>query len=226
MTFDVEELSGSLSVDSNKRWKILESKATLNRADTTNVRFTFEIQRFSDAIYMHVKIPGYALITITLLVLCIKPGSFSRSLVIGASIYLHFSLMDRVWWQIPKNGSSVPRILKYMAFMLILTTFVLVETIMFKLLTQSKKPPPLCVLKIIAYFKSSSLARSLGFTNFHDENVSMLKDINVDSEEATDTETSAAPKEIEEETDWIILCSFIDKILFICLVISYAVYDG
>ena len=71
----------------------------MNRTDGTNVKFTFVIQRFAAAIYRHVYVPGFVLIALTLSVLWMKEGSFMRSVLCGASIFLHFNLMDRVWWQ-------------------------------------------------------------------------------------------------------------------------------
>lgn len=100
VTFDSDRLGGSLFVDSNKRWKILEAKALVNETNKTNVKFMFALQRLSDAYFQHVLVPGYVLICLTLSVLWMKNESIMRTIVCGASIYLHFSLMDRVWWQL------------------------------------------------------------------------------------------------------------------------------
>jgi hypothetical protein len=99
VSFDSEEMSGSILGDFNKQWKMISALAIMNRTDGTNVKFTFVIQRYADAIYKNVHIPGYILITLTLSVLWMKQGSFLRSFVCGATIFLHFNLMDRVWWQ-------------------------------------------------------------------------------------------------------------------------------
>lgn len=99
VSFDSEELSGSIFGDFNKQWKIKKALAIMNTTDGSRVKFTFEIQRYADSIYKNVHIPGYVLITMTLSVLWMRPGSFMRSFVCGASIFLHFNLMDRVWWQ-------------------------------------------------------------------------------------------------------------------------------
>lgn len=99
VSFDSEEISGSFIADYNKKWKMISAYATMNRTDNTNVKFTFFIQRYADAIYKHVHIPGYVLITLTLSILWMKQGNIMRFVVCGMNIFLHFSLMDRVWWQ-------------------------------------------------------------------------------------------------------------------------------
>lgn len=98
-SFDSDQISGSLLEDSNNRWKIIESKAKINVTDETNVKFIFVIKRVDELIFAHVLIPGYTLIVLTLSVLWMKHDSSMRSVVCGVSIYLHFNLMDRTWWQ-------------------------------------------------------------------------------------------------------------------------------
>lgn len=97
--FDADELAGSMAPDGNKRWKIIEAKVKIDPNENDNVKFVFVIQRCSEAIFLSVYIPGYVLIALTLSVLWMKHGSFMRSAICGAVIYLIFSLMDRVWWQ-------------------------------------------------------------------------------------------------------------------------------
>jgi hypothetical protein len=99
VSFDSNELSGSIMGDFNKQWNLIRAYATLNTSDGTNVRFVFEIQRYAGAIFRHVYIPGYCLIALTLSVLWMKEGSFMRAFVCGVNIFLHFHLMDRVRWQ-------------------------------------------------------------------------------------------------------------------------------
>lgn len=99
VVFNTDELTGSLVTSMNKRWKMLQGKAVVDQSQPDNVKFFFVMERHSEAIFQHVKVPGYVLIALTLSVLWMKQGSFMRSFVCGASIYLHFSLMDRLWWQ-------------------------------------------------------------------------------------------------------------------------------
>lgn len=99
VSFDSEKLSGTMATDSNKRFKIIEAKAKINPLENNNVRFTFILQRFGLAIYMHIHVPIFVLTFLTLSVLWIKPGSYVRTFICGISIFLHFNLMDRVWWQ-------------------------------------------------------------------------------------------------------------------------------
>lgn len=99
VSFDSEELSGSVIAEYNKQWEVVTAYALMNRTDGTNVKFTFVLRRFGGTIFSHIYIPGFVLIALTLSVLWIKQGSFMRLLVCSASLFLHFSLMDRVWWQ-------------------------------------------------------------------------------------------------------------------------------
>jgi hypothetical protein len=99
VTLDPSEMGGTMTSDSSKRWEIIEAKAKMPKENTDNVKITFVIQRYSEMIYKNVHVPGIVLITLTLAVLLMKSGSLLRSVISGTSIYLHFNLMDRVWWQ-------------------------------------------------------------------------------------------------------------------------------
>lgn len=98
-TFDESQLSGTMIRSASNRWEILEVTATIDLADKSHVKFNYAIKRHDEIIYQHVIIPGLALITLTLSVLWMKHDSFLRLVLAGVCIHLHFSLMDRVWWQ-------------------------------------------------------------------------------------------------------------------------------
>lgn len=83
----------------SNRWKILEAKAQIDPTDKSRVKFIFVMQRISLLIHSHVIVPGYILITLTLSILWMPHDHFMRPTLSGANIYLHFNLMDRVWWQ-------------------------------------------------------------------------------------------------------------------------------
>lgn len=92
-------VSGTLIRDQNNEWKLSSVVGSLDVNNPMSIKFTFKLKRFSDMFYNHVYVPGYFLMTLTLLILLTTNESFWRLILSGLNIYLHFSLMDRVWWQ-------------------------------------------------------------------------------------------------------------------------------
>jgi hypothetical protein len=97
--FNPDEVGGSLKQDMNNEWRLLDVTAVVNTFNATFVKFTFKLQRFSDIFFKHVKVPGYCLIIFSLMILWIDHENQIRLIFSGLNIYLHFSLLDRVWWQ-------------------------------------------------------------------------------------------------------------------------------
>lgn len=97
--FNAEALGGTIIRDANNNWKLSTVEGRINPSDMSYVKFTFKIQRFSDIFFKHISVPGYCLIVLTLLILWIKHESVWRLILSGFNIYLHFSMMDRIWWQ-------------------------------------------------------------------------------------------------------------------------------
>lgn len=99
VSFDADQMTGAMIEDADNRWRIIESKARINVSEQSSVKMSFVILRIDGSIVAHVLIPGYILITLTLSILWMKHDNVMRSILCGVSIYLHFNLIDRVWWQ-------------------------------------------------------------------------------------------------------------------------------
>jgi hypothetical protein len=101
VAFDMENVTGIIfGTKLNNEWDIKSAKVLMNPNVKSFVKFTFDIQRHSGFHIASSIFPAIALAFINFLVVCLKPESFSRSILCGVNIYLHFSLMDRVWWQL------------------------------------------------------------------------------------------------------------------------------
>lgn len=98
-TFEADTLIATMTSDTTNGWEMMQGKIAVNPNDSKHLKFSFFLRRISGLIFMHIYVPGYALIFLTLSVLWIRHCSFTRLFLSGVSIYLHFGLMDRVWWQ-------------------------------------------------------------------------------------------------------------------------------
>lgn len=98
VSFDLNMVKAEMSNDSSNYWEMIEGKIKANTKYPNQLTFTFLLRRVFSSIFKRVVIPGYVLITLTLVVLLMKEGSSIRSVVSGLNIYLHFHLMDHVWW--------------------------------------------------------------------------------------------------------------------------------
>lgn len=224
--------------DDNGRWKIIESKAKVNVTGGNYVKFFFVLQRIDEIFFAHVIIPGYSLILLTSSILWMKHGSFLRSLLCGVSIYLHFSLMDRVWWQLPNNGSEVPRIVRYMTMMLLLTATVFIETIFIKIMTDPQRPQSLWIQNtskflenhsFLKYFVASPFDKAQKLTPPEAKVIKLDKNVETESVgEPSNLEEVAPAEEIvdKEISDWTTFVRLIDRIFFVTLCSCYTFYNG
>lgn len=101
--FDPNTLGGTILKNQNNEFKLSAINGSINLNDKSVVNFVFKLERFSGTLFKHVIVPGYVLIVLTLLILWIEPEDFWRITLCGVNIYLHFSLMDRIWWQCEKK---------------------------------------------------------------------------------------------------------------------------
>lgn len=97
--FNTDAMSGTIIRNVNNMWYLTSVEGRVNVSNPTNVKFLFKIRRFSDIFYTHVMVPRNCLIVLILMILWIHHESKWRLLSSGINIYLHFSLMDRIWWQ-------------------------------------------------------------------------------------------------------------------------------
>lgn len=99
ITIDLGKLVAIMFSISDNRFEIIKSVIRINPADKRVLTFNIDLKRHSTAIYKHVHLLTYVMAVITLSAFCIDTGSFSRLLLCGVNVFLHFSLMDRLWWQ-------------------------------------------------------------------------------------------------------------------------------
>lgn len=96
---DQETLRGTVIKNINNEWKLLSFDGRYYSKNLTSVKFSFSIERYSGTLYKHVVVPGYCLIALTLTILWMNPSNPWRLITCGVNIYLHFTLMDRIWWK-------------------------------------------------------------------------------------------------------------------------------
>ncbi|CRL05505.1 CLUMA_CG018099, isoform A [Clunio marinus] len=217
VTFDSENLGAVIFTDLNKKWDIIEAKADMNDTNRKNIKFKFVIRRFSQTYFQHVLTPAYILVALTLFIFFMQPGSYLRTIICGVDIHLHLSLMDRVWWQIPTQGVNVPRILKYMAFMLILTTFAFIETIIIKVILDIFPSPPQWINNFSNFLESNILTKYFVMTFFDETIKTTVKDLEEEIGDVT-------PDEIKSN-NWATFFHFIDRICFIACCLGYWFYS-
>ena len=123
--------------------------------------------------------------------------------------------MDRIWWQFPTNGASknVPRILKSMTFMLVLSTIILIESIMLKVVSTRCSVPPLWTQKIVNISDTNSIVKYVMLSPSSD-----LRE-NAINEENSTSEESNKKRDVMKSFNTII-----DRTLFILLCIIYLFY--
>jgi hypothetical protein len=238
--FDLTQLSGFVMKNINNEWNLTNLTVYLNGTDTSTVKFVFFIVRYSGTLFKHVVVPGYVLITFSLLIFWMDPRTMWRAIFCGVNIYLHFGLMDRIWWQFPVNGVSrnVPRILKYMVFMLIFATIIFIQSIFFRVSSIRYPTPPLWIQKTAEFLTNNSLLKHFVCSLLDKkEVVVVVEEVRpvTKPEDADDTvEIEVAPPKvvkIDEKiakniTTWSIFYRFIDRMMFLCFAVCFALYNG
>lgn len=104
----------------------------------------FDLKRNCGSYVISIICMGYVLIASTLFLPWISSDQPLRRILCGVNILLHFSLMDRVWWQIP-YASENPKIVIFMSVMLVLAFLVQVESILVGNLEKSQRSELLLV---------------------------------------------------------------------------------
>lgn len=119
----------------------------------------------------------------------------------------------------------MPRMLKFMSFMLAIATFVLIETIILKLMTQSKQTPAwvkrftdfLVSNAVLKYFVASPI------DGIEAETIIEPVDNQANDNPDATGESSSEQHKTKPIADWMIFCRLIDRILFVALVVGYRV---
>jgi Neurotransmitter-gated ion-channel ligand binding domain len=99
ISIDQEKMVGVMYSTSDNRFEIVKSVIKVDPKDKKILTFKFDLQRHSETIYKHVHVLTYAMAAITLSIFCIDTENVTRLLLCGVNVFLHFSLMDRLWWQ-------------------------------------------------------------------------------------------------------------------------------
>lgn len=218
VVFDPDNVAGEIVKNTNMEWKISSMTGRIDVQNKSSIRFTINIERYNGLIYKHVIVPIYCLIAFTLAILWMKPENFWRLLFCGFNIYLHFGLMDRVWWQFPSNGASqnIPKILKYMLFMLIISTLILIESILLKVITARCSVPPPWTKKVVKIFDDNSVIKKYVILSQPEE----IKEDMKNDENETSNELMKNDKNVMESFNRII-----DRALFLLFSTFYLIYN-
>lgn len=127
--------------------------------------------------------------------------------------------------RIPTDGTNIPRLLHYLSFMLILTTFAFVETILTKLLVESDAP--LWTQGLLKQLRSNNCVKYFVYSPFSDVKPEPTTQ-SIDNIDENDAEPAEEQKILpaEPKEDWKIFCCLIDRILFIAFGFSYKFFNG
>jgi hypothetical protein len=129
-------------------------------------------------------------------------------------------------FRLPNDGIGVPRLLKYMTMMIILTTVVLIETILLKVITTSQHIPPTWVRIFFKFLSENPILKffiSVPFESMKTESGDKENSELIASSDNDERETSLGDT---SNACWTVFCRFSDRLLFIALVICYTTYNG
>lgn len=183
--FDTAAIAGGVVINTNNEWKLSSMTGFVDTKNKNAVKFSIKIERYSGTIYKHVIVPIYCLIVFSLLILWTRPLGIWRLIYCGTNVFLHFMLMDRVWWQFPSNGASksIPKILQSMTLMLIVSVLILIESIALKVVTTRCTCVPAWGKKFFGSLGNHSVTKYVTLSTIK------LKGTTSDVNEETDTVT-------------------------------------
>lgn len=129
----------------------------------------------------------------------------------------------------PSYGHGVPRIIKYMSLMLVSATIVLTETVSLKLLMQSNRSSPKWVKSFSDFLSENYIMKCFVLAPFdivEVENEIIPLPTTTSSENEEDPAVETVKNEEKSKNECEVFCRFIDRTLFIVLIVCYVKYDG
>lgn len=133
-TIEEEESSKRIKEKETKTWSLLYFKMNDNQKAK---RILFYFNRKSDMEFLNIILPGYFLIAFTFILPMMPIDLPMRTILSALNIFLHFNLIDRVWWQIPE-GFEHCKFSQLMTVKLILSFVVLAESILLRRFLKSE----------------------------------------------------------------------------------------
>lgn len=206
--FNSDAIGGQIVVNTSSEWKISSMTGLLDIKNKYSVKFLITIERYTGTLYKHITAPVYCLIAFTLAVLWMKSTNIWRLLFCGINLFLHFELMDRIWWQFPANGAAknIPNILKSMTVMLIVSTLILIESILIKVISARCSDAPIWIRKVVSIVETNLVIKYAI--------LSPTEMIEVD-ENGTAGELKKSSNTMES------FCRLIDRALFVILLVFF-----
>ncbi|XP_052895527.1 acetylcholine receptor subunit alpha-type acr-16-like [Anopheles moucheti] len=191
------------------------------------------------AIYGAILTPGFLIIIINLAVLWMNSGSTERFYILCATCMGHFTYMEYLYWRVPYHGENVPKMLIFFRDSLIINALMLIFTIILRYTAPKEDKPERFVDKLAFRVASTSLgkvilqteAQQTGITEDENEdrdNSTTSRSHNVDGETVnlvTDVPDRTAPATrvgCATLHHTRVASVFMDRIMFICFVLCYA----
>lgn len=129
----------------------------------------------------------------------------------------------------------MPRIVKYMTMMLMLATIVFFETLILKIAAQPNRKLPEWLQSLANFIDDSRIFKYIIASPFDEEAKPVLETIKASSEQPSDTftvitndqpSTQSQLAEVAVKIDWTKFCRLVDRIFFVALSLSFAIYNG
>ncbi|CAO1304163.1 unnamed protein product [Diamesa serratosioi] len=206
----------SKNVQENTSWKMLAATVRVNTGNYSefknvtfpSVKFTFVIERHSA---MH--IAGYIMSAFVLMIACLSvlwmtPGCVERFVLAGFNLFSHFLFVEQLVWLIPHNGETLPNVVSYFRDSMLIATFLLIETIVVKVIMLATEKPPVWIQSTTTFATNNKVGEFL-FTSSRPE--------------PQDSSELIEKLQLQSNNDvvWITFCRIIDRLIFLILFITF-----
>ncbi|XP_037040197.1 neuronal acetylcholine receptor subunit alpha-2-like [Bradysia coprophila] len=214
----------------DQSWKMVKVLYTRNHGNFSStsktypsVTFTFLLERHSAEHAATFLVPALIMASINLITSWLSPEMSERLMLLALNILSHFLYMQQLSWYIPFNGDICPTIVLCFRDSLIITGFLLINTIVVRGFTSCGLEVPNWIGSTTGFVGSNKFGELFLSKSYlidrqplHSEQCEETADVNVTEPQTLPTVTIKPPT-----NTWKLFAKYIDRLLFIIVFVLY-----
>ncbi|KAJ6649282.1 Neuronal acetylcholine receptor subunit alpha-7 [Pseudolycoriella hygida] len=186
-----------------------------------SVMFSFLLERHSSEQAAVFLVPALIMASVNLITLWLSPEMSHRLMLLIFNILSHFIYMQQISWYVPSNGDICPNIVLCFRDSLIISGFLLINTIVVRGLSSCGLDVPTWIGSTTGFMGSNKFGQVFLSKSYlidrqplHSEEEGI--DVNVSEPQTIPTVTIKPPT-----TTWALFAKFVDRVLFIIVLVLY-----
>ncbi|XP_001862562.2 neuronal acetylcholine receptor subunit beta-3 [Culex quinquefasciatus] len=238
--------AGANDVNTHNQWKIVASgvkthdtkmpSPTNENTTYPTIVYNYVLERHSGSHCASLLAPAFAIISINFISMWLNCERRERLFMLAGSIFIHFTFIENLYWQIPYNGATVPSFLIFFRDSLVLTVLLMASTIMVKHLSLKTVEPPAVVSGFVVVLTANQLGQMIfgqggsisseptpknGHLNNAPAEDNSGDTVVLVGEDRLDSDAGGSKKSVGNSGAYKMIAHVVDKCLYIGIVVTY-----